>query len=678
MVYALTRNIHCLAQMAALCWAIGPLAVSAESPGVRPVAFHRIQVVDTETSRGIPAVELRTTDFRIFYTDSAGMIAFFEPDLMGTKTWFTLTSFGYVFSPDALGLHGTTVEIEPGGSTVLKMERTNVAQRLYRITGSGIYRDSMLLGDAVPPTQDASETPVTGMDSAQSVVYRGKLYWFWGDTAMSRDFVGNFRTTGATSALPGSGGLDPNTGISLTFFRDGAGVRPMFDDPHQPIWAGGPRVVRDPDGEEHLFIGYVKIRGAMEGLEEVGIAKFDDKDRRLKIVLPFTNESPLLPNEMVLRHTVGGEDYFYFSRSWANKRCPAELDAMTDLATLEVFTCVKEGVRFTGKAEELDRDDAGNLRWAWRKNTSAVDEETLARMLGEKLISADEAPIAHRDVNTTETVVHHGGTICYNPYRKRWTSIYNQISGSASYLGEIWYAEGDTPLGPWVYSQKIVSHRLADPGAGMVTFTKKTPQTYSFYNPWQHPEFMKNGGRYVFFEGTYTAAFSESTFFTPGYNYNQIMYGLDLDDPRLFMPLPVYRVEGNVPVYRTKHHIPPKSNHIALAFFACDRQREGTVPVYEIWEEGSPGARLTVVPPASEGKAAKTEVAFYALDAALQPPENSPTANLFEFVSIQGDRVYTTDAEFRMEGYQRSRKAVCRVWPNPIRFDPLSWEYAAR
>ena len=70
-------------------------------------------------------------------------------------------------------------------------------------------------------------------------------------------------------------------------------------------------------------------------------------------------------------------------------------------------------------------------------------------------------------------------------------------------------------LGPWVYALKVVTH-----------------DRYSFYNPKQHPMFDKEGGRFIFFEGTYTHTFSGNADATPRYDYNQIMYRLDLDDPR--------------------------------------------------------------------------------------------------------------------------------------------------
>jgi hypothetical protein len=43
----------------------------------------------------------------------------------------------------------------------------------------------------------------------------------------------------------------------------------------------------------------------------------------------------------------------------------------------------------------------------------------------------------------------------------------------------------------------------------------------------------QDGGRIIYFEGTYTSSFSDAKQDTPRYNYNQIMYRLRLDEPRL-------------------------------------------------------------------------------------------------------------------------------------------------
>ncbi|MHC4332150.1 MAG: hypothetical protein ACYSWW_29005, partial [Planctomycetota bacterium] len=88
-----------------------------------------------------------------------------------------------------------------------------------------------------------------------------------------------------------------------------------------------------------------------------------------------------------------------------------------------------------------------------------------------------------------------------------------QQFGNSSALGEVWYAEADTPVGPWAYARKIVTHNK-----------------YTFYNPMQHPYFDQDGGRVIYFEGTYAHTFSGSAKNpTPRYDYNQIMYRLNLD-----------------------------------------------------------------------------------------------------------------------------------------------------
>ena len=49
-----------------------------------------------------------------------------------------------------------------------------------------------------------------------------------------------------------------------------------------------------------------------------------------------------------------------------------------------------------------------------------------------------------------------------------------------------------------------------------------------------HHDFLDQaGGRVIYFEGTYTNQFSGNPAFTPRYDYNQILYRLDLADPRL-------------------------------------------------------------------------------------------------------------------------------------------------
>ena len=51
--------------------------------------------------------------------------------------------------------------------------------------------------------------------------------------------------------------------------------------------------------------------------------------------------------------------------------------------------------------------------------------------------------------------------------------------------------------------------------------------------PRLHLEFTPAGSPLLIFEGTYTQTFANKTIPTPRYDYNQILYRLDLDDPAL-------------------------------------------------------------------------------------------------------------------------------------------------
>src|SRR4029079_18551128 len=126
------------------------LAISAETPP--PFA---IEIVDDQTGRGVPLVELNTTSGVTYVTDSAGLVAFHEPGLMHQRVFFHVKSHGYEFAKDGFGFRGVALTVKEGGSVVLKIKRLNIAERLYRVTGGGIYTDSLLVGERVPLRQPA-------------------------------------------------------------------------------------------------------------------------------------------------------------------------------------------------------------------------------------------------------------------------------------------------------------------------------------------------------------------------------------------------------------------------------------------------------------------------------------------------------------------------------------------
>src|SRR5664279_4519500 len=79
----------------------------AETPA-KP--YFAIKVLDAQTGRGVPLVELRTVNNISYYTDSNGLVAFHEPGLMGRKVFFYVQSHGYEFPKDGFGFAGTALE----------------------------------------------------------------------------------------------------------------------------------------------------------------------------------------------------------------------------------------------------------------------------------------------------------------------------------------------------------------------------------------------------------------------------------------------------------------------------------------------------------------------------------------------------------------------------------------
>src|SRR5829696_8325145 len=134
-----------------------------------------ITVVDAQTGRGVPLVELKTVHNVRLVTDSNGVAAFHEPGLMDQTVFFHVNSHGYEFPKDGFGMRGKQVKVTPGGSVTLKIDRVNLAERLYRITGAGVYRDSLLVGAKVPVKEPLLNAQVFGSDSVMNAVYKGQL-----------------------------------------------------------------------------------------------------------------------------------------------------------------------------------------------------------------------------------------------------------------------------------------------------------------------------------------------------------------------------------------------------------------------------------------------------------------------------------------------------------------------
>ncbi|HEY2589764.1 MAG TPA: hypothetical protein VGI81_28730 [Tepidisphaeraceae bacterium] len=479
-----------------------------------------IQVVDDQAGRGVPLVELRTVNNVRFYTDSAGLVAITDATLLNRRVFFSVTSDGYEFPKDGFGYRGVAIDLKSGGESTLKIKRLDIAERLYRITGDGIYRDSVLLGRPAPVRQPISNAQVAGQDSCQAAVFDGKIRWFWGDTSRLSYPLGHFGTAGATSLLPGSGGLDPSVGIDLTYYVGNDGFsRPTFPpDGAHPQWLDGLVVVKDDRGKDRLIGRVSRMKDLGECMSR-SLVVFDDRAGKFESLIDLPLDTPLALRGHPFIVQEDQTSYIYCGDCFPNVRVKSDWASVKNPAQYEAFTCLVPGARYEMDHPQLERDAAGRLVWGWKRETATVGPRELAALIRRGTLKPDEACFQPLDVDTRKPIFLHGGSVAYNAFRKKWIMIAVQFHGSSSELGEVWYSEADKPEGPWRWARKVVTH-----------------DHYSFYNPVHHPFFDQQGGRVIYFEGTYSNTFSGNDRPTPRYDYNQMMYRLDLSDPRLTMP----------------------------------------------------------------------------------------------------------------------------------------------
>lgn len=492
----------------------------ASAQGSSPSIYFGIEVVDQDTGRGVPMVELQTTSSIRLYTDSAGQAAFYEPGLMNRKVWFAVSSPGYEFAPDGFGLRGISLLTKAGAIERLKIKRLNIAERLYRITGEGIYRDSVLLGRKPPVPEPLLNAGVTGQDGILTAIYRGKLYWLYGDTSRLSYGLGNFAMTGATTPPPEQ--LDPGRGFVLNYFTNQDGfVRAMAPRPGEGVvWLAGLVVLPDSSGRERMLAWYQRRRGLGAVLEN-GFVVYNDQKDVFEEVRSVPIDPPLYPVGYPTTIKKDGTNFIYFTAPYPDLRVQADWASYLDLAAYEGYTCLKPGTRFAGKNDtQLDRDDQGKLVWAWKRATPPLGAKEQQDLIKAGRMKLDESPFRLRDAAGGKPVLLNNCSCFWNDYRKRYVMIASEVLG-ATVLGEVWYSEAAEPEGPWVYARKIITH------------ANKAGDAHDFYNPTQHPFFDQNGGRVIYLEGSYVNTFSGNPHPTPYYEYNQIMYRLDLSDPRL-------------------------------------------------------------------------------------------------------------------------------------------------
>lgn len=449
--------------------AIAALACSVPAAAIEPC---KIEVVEKGTTRPVPLVELTTVHNVRFVSDNAGVIAFDLPELMGHETWFRVSGHGYGVPKDGFGAHGVRLTPKPGATLRVEVNRNIIATRIGRITGAGLFAESQKTGGAAdaPP-----ESGVLGCDSVLNAVHRGRLYWFWGDTNLARYWLGIFDSTGATSDPHPLASFEPPLRLKLDYFTNEKGApRGVAKMPGRgPTWLGGLVSLPDAKGEPRLVAAYSKIDTPLT-VWQWGLAVWNEKEQRFDSLRTLWTKGEKEKDDakaprMPIGHTTlwtdeSGRRWVLFGDPFPRLRCPATFEAWQDPTKWE-------------KVEP-------------QKTVEAADG--------------------------SGPVTPHTGSIAYHGYRKRWVTVFMQKFGKPSAFGELWYAEADSPMGPWGPAVKVLTH-----------------DDYTFYNPRLHADFSPPDAPILFFEGTYTVTFSGNKQPTPRYDYNQMLYRLDLDDPAL-------------------------------------------------------------------------------------------------------------------------------------------------
>lgn len=501
--------------------------VSAPSSDDMASRYFAIRVVDANTGRGVPLVFLRTTYKAIYMTDSAGFVAFDEPGLMtGEPLWVTVSSYGYQSPTGFLNCAGTAINPIAGGSTEIKLTRTQIAERLYRMTGYGIYRDSLLLGKPIPIDKPVLNAQVAGSDTIQCAVFQGKLFWMWQDTDRMSFPLGNFNMTGATTDVPAH--LDPERGLSFKYYtvddQPSQFVRPMVKLQLKkagsfPIWVDGLTVVPDKTGKERLLGRYYAADHDMSCIEE-GLVIWNESAQIFERLEIFQKKDALAPSGHAVYAYDGRTRYVYYGK---NVRVKANFSDAADPLQYEAFTCL------TSDGKKARRQANGALIWGWVKGGKPVHFDNADNLARTGILRPNESPYELVDVDTKQHIVAAQVGIAWNPYLGLWVNIIQQKMGDTT-AGEIWFSTAQSPEGPWQHCRKVATHHMSRDSYAC--------NHNDFYNPVQHYELMREGGRIIYFSGTLVNTFSGNQWWTPLYNYNNIMYRLDLKDSKLQLPRP--------------------------------------------------------------------------------------------------------------------------------------------
>ncbi|MBL9126091.1 MAG: hypothetical protein JNL97_00520 [Verrucomicrobiales bacterium] len=281
--------------------------------------------------------------------------------------------------------------------------------------------------------------------------------------------MGIFDASGATTRVWEAKDLEPPLRARFDYFERAQGgprgVAPIAGT--GPTWLTALVSLPGSNGAPRLGASYMKIKPPLEAYEW-GLCVWDETRERFEPWKKLWEKSEVTPRRGPCPdgHAVTWKDenaveWVLFGNPLPTLRCRASFEAWSDPKAWQILT----------------------------------PQETIPTATGDARVKP------------------HSGSVAWNAWRRRWVTVFTEAFGKPSAFGEVWYAEAESPLGPWAGAVKVLSH-----------------ENYTFYNPRLHPEFASGDSRTLYFEGTFSMMFADRPVPTGRHDYNQVLYRIDLAD----------------------------------------------------------------------------------------------------------------------------------------------------
>jgi hypothetical protein len=600
-----------------------------------PGQMFTLLVLDGKTKRALPGAQV-IMPHRTYVTDSSGAAAIYETGVMNSHATVTLAADGYVTAT------GVSVDLTPGltRQVTIDPDASQIAVRLYRINGPGIFRDRVLLGQS---SSQGLNADMISQDGPMTALYQGRVYWTFGDTNHESAGHSNYRGSAASSAIP----VDAERWFPLGYVHqiDGreAAIAPVseFDNDGALAWPGGLASVPDARGTERLYSTF-RIMNGKTGFDTLalGLGRYNDTTHVFERKLWFDLARPTQPGAHAFKVNDGAQSFLYYENL---TRIPASEGGLLHPESYEAFTPLQPD----GTAEH---DDTGRIRYRWRTQTAELGSDNVAgsgASNGERLFG--QLRDARLEPGAPHRVPIKASARDYNPFRKRYVEVITEDQPNFVPLDATWYAEADTPMGPWVYARRIT-------GAG----------SRSIYNPTIAP--FRNNDAQILFAAVYAAPFIPAPPL-PYYNYSVVMHMLDVNDLRTALPVPVYELSAaDNASFRlgTKAAVHPgMPAELPAPFFAYDRPAAGTVPAYLVGASCRPDHGLLVG--AQPALPQRYEPDFYVLPGDVRNgPDDSVALYEYSLGFYPPYHVYAVDGAPEPGGFTKNPRPVARVFGNPM------------